>query len=51
MNNRISFYELLIVLTVMGFANYYNKVRFIFNLFDFDSTHDLNIDQLNLLVT
>lgn len=34
----------------MGFANYYNKVRFIFNLFDFESTHDLSMDQLSLLV-
>ena len=34
----------------MAFANYYNKVRFVFNLFDFDSSHDLTFDQLNLLV-
>ena len=39
-------YELLAVMAVMSYANYYNKIRFIFNLFDFDGNHSIDIDEI-----
>ena len=45
-SNKIWIYELLAVMAVMSYANYYNKIRFIFNLFDFDGNHSIDIDEI-----
>jgi hypothetical protein len=34
--DRVSIYEILAGMTIIGYANYYQKVRFIYTLFDFD---------------
>jgi hypothetical protein len=37
-------------MTVMAYSNYYNKIRFIFNLFDFDGNHSIDTDEIAIMV-
>lgn len=44
--NKICIYELLTVMAVLSYAHYYNKIRFVFSLFDFDGNHSIDIDEI-----
>lgn len=35
-NGKVSIYEILSGMCVLAYANYYQKIRFIYTLFDFD---------------
>ena len=48
--NRQSFYEILTNMSVMSYANYYNKIRFIFCLFDFDGNRSIDLDEIALMI-
>lgn len=45
-----SFYELITVMAVMGYANYYNKIRFIFAIFDFDGNLAIDVEEIAIMV-
>ena len=49
-NDTISVYEILTGMTVVAYANYYQKVRFIYNLFDFDGNQAIDINEISILV-
>lgn len=48
---HISIYELLTVMTVMAYANDYNKLEFIFNVFDHGSNEALDLEEIALMTT
>lgn len=48
--HKICFYELLTVMVIMSYANYYNKVRFLWGLFDFDGDHAIDQDEIAMMV-
>lgn len=37
-------------MAVMSYADYSNKIRFIFTLFDFDSDHAIDLDEIAIMV-
>ena len=48
--HKVSVFELLTIMAVMAYSNYYNKIRFIFNLFDFDGNHSIDLDEIAVMV-
>ena len=39
---RVSIYEILCGMAIVGYANYYQKIRFIYTLFDFDGNQAID---------
>jgi hypothetical protein len=49
-SERVSIYEILCGLTVVAYANYYQKIRFIYTLFDFDGNQAIDMNEIAIIV-
>ena len=47
---KVSFYELITVMSVMAYGNFYNKIRFIFSIYDFDCNKAIDEDEIAIMV-
>jgi Ca2+-binding EF-hand superfamily protein len=48
--DRVSIYEILCGMTVIAYANYFQKIRFIFTLFDYDGNQAIDINEISIMV-
>ena len=42
---KVSFYELITVMSVMAYGNFYNKIRFLYAVYDFDCNKSIDEDE------
>lgn len=42
-------YEILVIMILLSYAEDYNKIRMLFNVFDFDNNQGLELDEFILL--
>jgi hypothetical protein len=47
--NKVNIYEVLCGMTVVAYANFYHKVRFIYALFDFDGNQAIDINEISIM--
>ena len=48
--SKLNFYEIMTAMILMSYSEDYNKIRMLFNLFDFDNNQGLDIDEFTLMV-
>ena len=46
---RVNIYEILAAMALTAHANYYQKVRFIYTLFDFDGNQAIDINEISMM--
>jgi hypothetical protein len=49
-HDRVNIYEILCGMAIIAYANYYQKVRFIYTLFDFDGNQAIDINEISIMV-
>ena len=49
-HDTVNIYEVLCGMTVIAYANYFQKIRFIYNLFDFDGNQAVDINEISIMV-